>query len=212
MAGHLNNISKTDPQFGYNWFKIVERLGWLQKYFTNNKNIYSNSLIKYILSKIKNFLGNLDEKPIFEQGLTNLEYHPDSNRDSVISTSAAAKKFLIEKLMEGNIGNFFENKSGAINESLPLTFLIDPAIVQKEVQVVKQRDENKLKDVLRTIFRREKRDFKNEDERLSYNLQQLISSIKLSPEAQRFTFGEYLQKVDTYYNRGDKFEYTHRII
>jgi hypothetical protein len=119
---------------------------------------------------------------------------------------------LIEKIMEGNIGNFFEKKSAAVHESLPLTFLIDPAVVQKDVQVVKQRDDNRLKDVLRTIFRREKRDFQNEDERLSYNLQQLISSIKLSPEAQRFTFGEYLQKVDTYYNRGDKFEYTHRII
>jgi len=52
---------------------------------------------------------------------------------------------------------------------------------------VKARDENRLKEVLRTIFRREKRDFQNEDERISYNLQQLVSSLKLSPSTQKYT-------------------------
>jgi hypothetical protein len=59
-------------------------------------------------------------------------------------------------------------------------------------KVVKARDENRLKEVLRAIFRREKRDFQNEDERISYNLQQLVSSIKLAPATQKYTLGEFL--------------------
>ena len=35
-------------------------------YFTSNKNIYSNSMIKYILSKIKPVLATLTDKVIFE--------------------------------------------------------------------------------------------------------------------------------------------------
>lgn len=53
MVKYLNNFAKTDIQAAYNWFKIVERLAWLQQFFTINKNVYSNSLIKYVLSKIK---------------------------------------------------------------------------------------------------------------------------------------------------------------
>lgn len=65
-----------------------------------------------------------------------------------------------------------------MHEYVPLCFLVGDAEKEK---VVKARDENRLKEVLRAIFRREKRDFQNEDERISYNLQQLISSIKLAP-------------------------------
>jgi len=59
MVKYLNNFARTDLQSSYNWFKIVERLAWLQKFFTDNKNVYSNSLIKYILSKIKPLLMSL---------------------------------------------------------------------------------------------------------------------------------------------------------
>lgn len=45
---------------------------------------------------------------------------------------------------------------------------------------MKVRDENRLKNALRVIFKREKKDFQNEDERINYNLRQLISSFKLS--------------------------------
>lgn len=59
MVKYLNNFARTDLQSSYNWFKIVERLAWLQQFFTTNKNVYSNSLIKYILSKIKPLLLSL---------------------------------------------------------------------------------------------------------------------------------------------------------
>lgn len=63
---YLNNFAKTDLQSSYNIFIIVERLGLLQQYFTNNKNVYSNSLIKYVLSKLKPLLLSLEEKSIFD--------------------------------------------------------------------------------------------------------------------------------------------------
>jgi hypothetical protein len=65
MVKYLNNYAKTDIDSSYNWFKIAERLAWLQKYFTSNKNVYSNSMIKFILSKIKPMLLLLEEPYIF---------------------------------------------------------------------------------------------------------------------------------------------------
>lgn len=53
MANFLNNANEDSLVASYNWIKITERLACLQQYFTSNKNIYSNSMIKYILSKIK---------------------------------------------------------------------------------------------------------------------------------------------------------------
>jgi hypothetical protein len=65
MVKYLNNYARIDIDSSYNWFKIVERLAWLQKYFTSNKNVYSNSMIKFILSKIKPMLSLLEESYIF---------------------------------------------------------------------------------------------------------------------------------------------------
>lgn len=66
--------------------------------------------------------------------------------------------------------------------------------------------------MLRQIFRREKKDFSNEDERINYNLQQLISSLKLSAEIQNYISKEYLDKVDTYYKRKNSYKFIKRII
>lgn len=65
MVKYLNNYAKNDIVSSYNWFKIAERLAWLQKYFTSNKNVYSNSMIKFILSKIRPMLNLLEEPYIF---------------------------------------------------------------------------------------------------------------------------------------------------
>lgn len=66
--------------------------------------------------------------------------------------------------------------------------------------------------MLRQIFKREKKDFANEDEHINYNLQQLISSLKLSAEIQNYTNKEYLEKVDTYYKRKNSYKFIKRII
>lgn len=192
MVKYLNNFAKNDLQSSYNWFKIVERLAWLQQFFTTNKNVYSNSLIKYILSKIKPLLLSLDDKAIFEQGFNTI-FAPEERekergeRDS--SSFKNGKELLINRLLAGNIFKFFEEKSPAVQENVPLVFLLSNAEKEK---VMKQRDDGRLKEVLRNIFRREKRVFQNEDEHISYNLQQLISSLKLSPATQKYTLGEYL--------------------
>ena len=65
IVQYLNEFALTDLQSSYNWFRIAERLAWLQQFFTTNKNVYSNSLIKYILSKIKPILLALNERAIF---------------------------------------------------------------------------------------------------------------------------------------------------
>lgn len=112
MVKYLNNYAKTDRQASYNWFKVVERLACLQQFFTNNKNVYSNSLIKYVLSKIKPLLLSLDDKAIFEQGLASLGLSDDEHSDS--SALKAGKELLLNRLLAGNIFTFFDQKSPAI--------------------------------------------------------------------------------------------------
>lgn len=65
---------------------------------------------------------------------------------------------------------------------------------------------------MRQIFLREKKDFENEDERINYNAQNLISSLKLSIPVKKYFRDEYLQKVDTYYKRKNKYKFIRRII
>jgi hypothetical protein len=76
----------------------------------------------------------------------------------------------------------------------------------------RQRDANMLKEILRDIFKREKKDFHNEDEHISYNLQQLISSLKLSVPVQDYFREEYLAKVSTYYEHPNLYKFIRRII
>jgi hypothetical protein len=66
MVNYLNNYAGSDLQASYSWFKITERLAWLQQFFTTNKNVYSNSMIKFILSRVKPMLQRLDEATIFQ--------------------------------------------------------------------------------------------------------------------------------------------------
>jgi hypothetical protein len=109
-------------------------LAWLQQFFTLNKNVYSNSLIKYILSKIKPLLLSLEDKAIFEHGL-NAAALPSDDRDS--STFKSSREVLVNRLLSGNIGKFFEEHSPAVRENVPLTFLM--GIAEKE-KIVKTRD------------------------------------------------------------------------
>ncbi len=103
MVKYLNNYAKTDLDSSYNWFKITERLAWLQKYFTSNKNVYSNSMIKFILSKVKPMLFRLEEPYIFQAKIPE-----GSSSDSAFRTK---REVLINQFLEGNIGRFFENNS-----------------------------------------------------------------------------------------------------
>jgi hypothetical protein len=110
VAKHLNKNCSTDIEASYNIFKILERLGWLQIYFTNNKNTYTNSLIKFLLSKMKPLLLALDEPAIF-----NL-YGDISNFEN--------KNKIISKITCGNIGQFYERNAPELNQLEPLSHMI----------------------------------------------------------------------------------------
>lgn len=40
----------------YNFIRICERLAWVRTFFTENKNVYSTSMIKYIIMKLRSIL------------------------------------------------------------------------------------------------------------------------------------------------------------
>ena len=60
ISKYLNKNAASDLPASYNIFKIMERLGWLQIYFTEHKNTYSNSMIKFLLAKLKPMLQALE--------------------------------------------------------------------------------------------------------------------------------------------------------
>jgi hypothetical protein len=45
----------------YNFIRICERLGFIKNYFSDRKNVYSNSFIKYLLMKFKNIISEFDD-------------------------------------------------------------------------------------------------------------------------------------------------------
>jgi hypothetical protein len=59
---------------------------------------------------------------------------------------------MIERLCEGRITKFFEESSALVTESEPLSFHVGDKVVEKK-GVEKVRDDNRLKDALRVIFR-----------------------------------------------------------
>ena len=52
----LSSFNSADPRDAHNFMKIAERLVWIRLFFTENKNVYSNSMLKFIISKIKDIL------------------------------------------------------------------------------------------------------------------------------------------------------------
>lgn len=204
IVKYLKKNANNDLQASYNVFKIAERLAWLQQYFTLNKNVYSNSLIKFIVSKLKPMLLSLDEPTIYRNYLSE---HIQSSPEEF----AKEHELFISKILAGNISEFYQTHSPSLDQPEPLSFLAQ-APQHGEREVAKVRDEGQLRNVLRDIFRREKKDFNNEDERINYNLQQLISSLKLSAQIQGFMSTEYLEKVDSYYKRKNRYKFIRRII
>ena len=90
MAKYLNKNSGTDLNSSYTIIKILERLGWMQVYFTLHKNTYTNSMIKYLMAKLKPLLLALEEPAIFAV------YGP------------IPKEAILSKILTGNIGHFYE--------------------------------------------------------------------------------------------------------
>ncbi len=54
----LNNATNDGP---YNFIRICERLGFVKNYFADKKNVYSNSFIKFLLSKFRDIISQFDD-------------------------------------------------------------------------------------------------------------------------------------------------------
>lgn len=102
IVKYLNKNGSSDIQTAYNVFKIIERLGWIQQYFTRNANVYSNSMIKFLLTKLKPIILSLDEPSLFKA------------KSSDASGFAAEREEFITKIFSGRIGKFYEEHSPAI--------------------------------------------------------------------------------------------------
>lgn len=95
IVKYLNKNGSSDIQTAYNVFKIIERLGWIQQYFTRNANVYSNSMIKFLLTKLKPIILSLDEPSLFKA------------KSSPAPGFAVEREEFIIKLFSGRIGKFY---------------------------------------------------------------------------------------------------------
>lgn len=59
-------------------------------------------------------------------------------------------------------------------------------------------NQNKLLNKLREILKREKKQFKDQDEEIDYKLNRLVRAIKLSKEGEEFLSKEYNQNLSVY--------------
>lgn len=55
----------------------------------------------------------------------------------------------------------------------------------------RKTDREKLKEKLREILKREKRDFYSEDDKVTYYMNKLVNSLKLSPYVTNYFFKEF---------------------
>lgn len=53
----------------YNFIRMCERLGFIKNYFAEKKNVYSNSFIKFLLSKFRVIISEFDDN-IYLEGMT----------------------------------------------------------------------------------------------------------------------------------------------
>jgi hypothetical protein len=76
----------------------------------------------------------------------------------------------------------------------------------------KKPNQDKLLKKLREILKKEKRQFKDDDEEVDYKLNRLVRAIKLSPEAEEFLINEYNSNLSSYSRSPEIFDYITTII
>ncbi len=76
----------------------------------------------------------------------------------------------------------------------------------------KKPNQDKLLRKLREILKREKRQFKDDDEKVDYRLNRLVRAIKLSPEAEQFLVNDYNNNLSNYSRSPEIFDYITIII
>lgn len=86
------NNSKTGP---YNFIRICERLGWIRNYFASQKNIFTTSFIKFLLSELRAIIEEFDDNIYSEGMMFGGDLVPTKQEKD------KSRKLLIEKIMLG---------------------------------------------------------------------------------------------------------------
>lgn len=199
----LDNSDNTGPK---NFIRICERLGFIKNYFSDKKNIYTNSFIKYLLHEFEAVISEFDDE-IYMPGM-NLQ--GDQLRAPKKSEKEVARKFLINKIMRGDIGTFFVQATDDINNIKPLVYLVPDKVTNPKDD--KKPNQNKLLKKLREILKRERKQFKDDDEMIDYKLNRLVKAIKLSVQGEQILSKEYNQNLNEYSQNEEIFNYITIII
>lgn len=132
------NDSKKGP---YNFIKICERLGWIRNYFIEQKNIFTTSFIKFLLSEFKLIIDEFDDN-VYSDGMMF-----SGDKVPTKQEKDRARTALIEKILLGEIKTFFVQGSPEINGEKPLVYQTPPKFTAPKDK--KQRDNEKLMKKLR---------------------------------------------------------------
>lgn len=206
MQNILHPLDSTENIGPKNFIRICERLGFIKNYFADKKNVYTNSFIKFLLSKFEAVISEFDDE-IYLPGMNLPSEQP---RAPMKSEKEVARKGLISKIMRGDIGTFFVQVSNDINGIKPLVYLVPDKITNPKED--KKPNQNKLLKKLREILRREKKQFADLDEEIDYKLNRLVRAIKLSKEGEEFLSKEYNNNFSEYSQSEDIFDYITIII
>lgn len=191
----------------YKLIRICERLGWIKSYFNNNKNIYTSSLLKFLLAKFRNIINEFDDA-VYSPGMAMLSGKPQRTKQD----KESARQTIINKIMIGDIVTFYVQQSGEYNRPLPLVYQVPDRFTPPQQE--KQPNREKLKIILLRILKREKRDFENKDEEVSYKMEKLISAIKLEPKVYEYFTENYKSQLTAAMGENEQtmFEYIKVII
>lgn len=172
LKNFLHSVKNTSYDGPYNIIRICERLGWIRRYFTSNKNIFTTSFIRFLLDEFKRTIDEFDDNIYTEGMLFSGDKAPtkqDKERERVK---------LIEKIMLGEISSFFVQESPDVFKEKPLVYQTPP----KAAVIVdtKPYNRDKLLKKLREIFTRTKREFANVDDEIRYKQNKLVSALRIS--------------------------------
>ena len=90
------------------FIRLAERIAWLRKYFKKHQNVLTTSTLKFLIKKFEDTFMNIN--PVcFKEGLGE-------------EVNEEAKIKLINKILRGEISQFYENNSVAYQDKNPLVF------------------------------------------------------------------------------------------
>lgn len=108
LSKYLAKKESSNIKTCHGFIKIAERISWLRKYFTQNKNVTTTAMLKFLVQRFDDLLLVLNPA-CYDEGLKE-----DKTRE--------ARILLKDKILQGNITPFYENNSKNYQKDLPLSF------------------------------------------------------------------------------------------